>query len=303
MVVVRADDTTAITQDLIITPELGFGPEYNKLVVHTEATDDGSGNYTYAQNVVKINAEIINPATKGTIVVPSALKSVNVFYFVGKQLSKQSYLIDTSNTYHTFSLTDTPLANVSNTATSTGTISVGGISFAKNAVSELSFGESYSTVTDIPNNFLRNFSSLQTLHIPFFTGVTTIGTYFCSSVPQLTTIDLSLITPNITSIDQYFLNGDSSLTSVNLSGLASNGPVTINGHYMCGNCSNLVELDIRGVNMTNLTVTGLTMPIRAFYGVSNENKRKLIASSTEDGQAFKSKFVNAISNWEIIVKA
>ncbi len=156
LVVIRADDTSGITNDLVITPSFGFGSYYNKNVVHWGAAKDNEENYIATSSVIEITDE--HEDEQCTIKIPAKCNSVDLSYFVGTRPAvKVSYWIDTNGTYHPFSLADTPIENFYNYQSAPSTsIIINGVSVLKNTIREIVFGDDYAGITSISHNFIAN---------------------------------------------------------------------------------------------------------------------------------------------------
>lgn len=121
---------------------------------------------------------------------------------------KPSYAILANDTRVNFELENTPITRFGTIA---ATITLNGTSYQKTTIKELVFGNSYSVVTSIGGDFLRNCSALTSLDLSAFSNVTSIDKYFLRNCSSLASLDLSAFS-NVTSIDTYFLRDCSKLT-------------------------------------------------------------------------------------------
>ena len=198
----------------------------------------------------------------------------------------KSYYILTSNPTEKIYFDNTPIDNFCTEGDNTTSITIDGVSIVKNTIKEIHFGEKYFDVVTIPEYFMYHFIGLVSIDIPSF--ATTIGNNAFMNCSGLT----SLTIPNsVISIgDNAFMNCNG-LTTLTI----GNSVDTI-GNNAFSNCSDLDSVTIGTADWSDVIVG-----INVMSGVPNTGAETIIAISQEQGEAFKAKIGDSISNWQIIV--
>jgi hypothetical protein len=254
-------DNSGGTDDLVITPELGFGPHYDAFLAQL-STNDGVNFGTYGIRLTKEFGD-----TPGTITIPNGCNAFDVSYYA-KGKPKASYYVTTDGTVHPFELENTPVENFCNSGGPSSTITINGQQVVKSTIREISFGESYAGVTSIGNSFLRDCSSLASVDLSMFTEIASIGNYFMIGCTSLTSVDLSMYA-NVMSAGPNFLQGLSSLSAIHIGDVDWSGK-TVSTSYLMAN-------------------------------VPNVSTSALYAASQDLADKFKAKMNGKISEWTVVV--
>lgn len=137
MIVIRAQDTTGVEQDLVITAAIGFGSLYatNKGGFTPIKKEDGS--ISMQPYMIEVTQETnLAPCQ---IKVPKECNSIDsLFYYVGQ--SEVSYWVDTSGNYHPFSIADTSWSAF---ASASSTWIINGERVNRNNIVYISFSSEY----------------------------------------------------------------------------------------------------------------------------------------------------------------
>ena len=184
----------------------------------------------------------------------------------------RSYWISTSGVKSYFDQDNTPIANfVALTSVDPEyKITINGVSTSVNTVKKLVFGESYNTVTSLPNSCLRHLIELESLDIRGLSGVETIGNLCFFNLFKLEELDLSPLA-NVISTGNSFAATQPSAGS-----------------------NNLVKIKIGNNDWSGVSVGSNGFINRAFPPGT------IYASTTGLANTFKAKFSN-LSNWSVAV--
>jgi hypothetical protein len=258
-------DNSGGSNELVITPELGFGPHYTAQLAQPYM--DGGGVVQTA--IVQLNQE--EGETAGSIIIPAACNSFDVSYYRAKAGGLgSSYYKLFDNTLHPFSLQDTPMANLMNIGYM-GFYLINGVSVSSGYITSIVLGRSYNPVTTIGNKFLQYLTYAQSISLQGLSSVTQIGNYFLYRSPNLIEIDLSGFV-NLSSIGDRFIH----------------------------ECPRLRKIRIGSIDWSFQGNIQLPYDPYAFYPNPDTSDCMIYADTIELGNAFKNRF-NTLRNWTVAV--
>jgi hypothetical protein len=227
-------DNSGGSNDLEITPALGFGPHYDAWLAQA-ATEDGTDIELYGIQLKKDNG--INP---GKIIVPAACNTFDISYYAS--LNMASYYVKTDGSMHSFELDNTPIANFTATGYNQTTFIINGQSVNITDIREISFGKSYLAVDGIvPNNFLYGLTQLKSIDLYGLGNVDGFYGAFLGNCTGLTGIDLNAFKTRPMQMGYYFLNNCAGLKEIDLGIFTGAGNIPI---MFLNQCTALTGIDL-----------------------------------------------------------
>lgn len=295
-IIIRAYDTTGISNPLTITPMRGFGAlEASNVVMWQAIKDSSTGEFTTDSHIIEISPETLSTDCK--IMVPADCNKVNLFYFIGQNTTGQSYWVDTSGTYHPFELENTPIDNFS-TASGVTNIVINGEIIPKSNIVHISFGDSYNSVTELYDGFLRDMSlSFKNVDLYGLRNIATINANCFAQSKGIEKLDMSMFT----NVQRLAISGNPfavNTTGLKMIKMPNSQLVIYNAFYPINdNYTNLSEIYIGNIDWTNTNVAITTNRI-GFGGNINNSNCIIYSDTIELGNIFKSKFPE-LSNWSV----
>jgi hypothetical protein len=274
------------TDDIVITPILGFGPHYNQKLPASYV----DSNNTVQTNIIELKLD--NGITNGQIKIPGAVNSFDLTYFRTKDGSSVKPGYYRYNNYmQRFELENTPIVNWQSSNTY---VTIGGQTREKAYMTEIYFGDSYNSVKTV-NYFLAGYFNLEKVDLSGLKNVTNFGGNFMnngSNTSKLKELDLSVIN-EITSVSLYFCTKMSSLEKLNISTMTLSEYNYV--YYFFSNCPELNDVNIGSIDWSNYSISG-----QNFYQNRNSSECILRADSLAIANKWKQTFPQ-FSEWSIII--
>lgn len=286
LIKIHGFDNSDGTNDLTITPTLGFGPQYDSYQSITETTD----GTTFTNYAVQITKEFEN--NTGNITIPYGVKTFNIEYFLHDGANIASYYLR-GDIMYPFESINTPLINFCNSGSATDYITINGTQVQKRNINEIQFGTSYKQITTIPDHFLRGLSNLKKADISIFENVTSLGARMCFSCTQLKELTLNFI--NLKTISDRFVSECSS--ALDFIDLSSLNKVTTIGENFMHNSPTLRSIQIGSVDWSTKTLDTTYL----LTAVSNTADCILYADNLNLATKFKTKMNKMLSNWTVVI--
>jgi hypothetical protein len=286
---IKGHNSDGATGDIIITPEFGFGAHYNSKI---------PASYVDENNQVQtdiIDITLDDGFTQSQITIPEEVSTFDFTYFRTQDGSsvQVSYYVDVNDVMFPFSLENTPISNFS----SQDYITINGKSVYRTLIKEISFGDTYKSLTSLPYNFLYRIENLEKINLRGLKNVTNISLYTFQDnlgyYKNLKELDFSVI-DNIEFIgDNGFSNFDV-LEKLNIS------TITLDGTNKTPNlffywAPSLKDLQIGSIDWSTKTTGSSNF-------VQNNNSEECIlrADSQEIATKWKQKY-GMFSNWTVVI--
>ncbi len=226
--------------------------------------------------------------------IPADAAHFDITYFARGGFVQRSYYVDTDGVYHRFSAADTPIENFCTNGDTASTISINGVDIVKSDIIQLTFGDDYLGVTELPRFWMYNYQQLRNLKFDGLKNVAVVGDNALNYCYGLTGLDFtpfaSVVRVGILFTAHLFLKVIDISPMVALSNCGADFLSAMTGY------PNFEDVQIGSLNFSAIsTSSGLVDQV-------NDAPCILRADSQELADAFKAKFPN-ISEWTVVINS